>query len=260
MTTGGANLSFEVDTRVIETIPQDARFELSVVDDFGASAEVTRTLAEPEGSGITWGTVVALIAAALFAGGFVGNMFASKRRQPARGSVYDAVQRRLESERAGKRARRELPEGSTDVYRLLAEDIDKNGARPDGDVWERIVHLVDPTELRPKLADDIEIRVFEQRWGDGYVMIANPADLLHYRLAASDLGLLQMMDGTRTVKEIVIERFEGSGEMELSTVIDLVRSLYRGQLPRTALRRRSEHGDPCHGSGDRTTPQGPGVR
>ena len=102
VTTGGANLSFEVDTRVIETIPQDARFELSVVDDLGASAEVTRTLAEPEGSGITWGTVVALIAAALFAGGFVGNMFASKRRQPARGSVYDAVQRRLESDRAGK--------------------------------------------------------------------------------------------------------------------------------------------------------------
>ena len=102
VTTGGANLSFEVDTHVIETIPQDARFELSVVDDLGASAEVSRTLAEPEGSGITWGTVVALIAAALFAGGFVGNMFASKRRQPARGSVYDAVQRRLESDRAGK--------------------------------------------------------------------------------------------------------------------------------------------------------------
>jgi len=51
VTTGGANLSFEVDTGVIETIPQDARFELSVVDDLGASAEVTRTLAEPEGSG-----------------------------------------------------------------------------------------------------------------------------------------------------------------------------------------------------------------
>jgi CRP-like cAMP-binding protein/Zn-dependent protease len=122
------------------------------------------------------------------------------------------------------------PEGSTDVYRLLAEDVDANGARPEADVWERIAHLVDSTELRPKLADDIEIRVFEQRWGDGYVMIANPRDLLHYRLAASDLGLLQMMDGTRTVKEIVIERFEGSGEMELSTVIDLVRSMYRGNF------------------------------
>jgi len=61
-------------------------------------------------------------------------------------------------------------------------------------------------------------------------MIANPRDLLHFRLAASDVGLLQLMDGTRTVKEIVVERFEESGEMELSTVIDLVRSLYRGNF------------------------------
>ena len=119
---------------------------------------------------------------------------------------------------------------SQNVYRLLAEDIASNGAREHADVWETITHLVDPSELRPKLADDIEIRVFEQRWGEGYVMIANPRDLLHFRLAPSDLGLLELMDGTRTVKEIVIERFEGSGEMELSTVIDLVRSLYRGDF------------------------------
>jgi CRP-like cAMP-binding protein/Zn-dependent protease len=117
-----------------------------------------------------------------------------------------------------------------DVYRLLAEDIASNGAGVHADVWETITRLVDPTELRPKLADDIEIRVFDQRWGEGYVMIANPRDLLHFRLAPSDLGLLELMDGTRTVKEIVIERFEGSGEMELSTVIDLVRSLYRGNF------------------------------
>ena len=47
-----------------------------------------------------------------------------------------------------------------DVYRLLADDIDSNGAKDagdDGDVWETITHLVDPTELRPKLADDIAI-------------------------------------------------------------------------------------------------------
>ena len=117
-----------------------------------------------------------------------------------------------------------------DIYRLVAEDLEANGASDGANVWELLAHLVDPTELRPKLADDIEIRMFEQRWGEGYVMIANPRDLLHYRLAASDLGLLQMIDGTRTVKEIVIERFEGSGEMELSAVIDLVQSLYQGNF------------------------------
>jgi CRP-like cAMP-binding protein/Zn-dependent protease len=119
-----------------------------------------------------------------------------------------------------------------DVYRLVADDLAANGevGTSGADVWERIANLVDASELRPKLADDIEIRVFEQRWGEGYVMIANPRDLLHYRLAASDLPLLHMMDGTRTVKEIVIERFEESGEIELTAVIDLVRSLYQGNF------------------------------
>jgi putative peptide zinc metalloprotease protein len=119
-----------------------------------------------------------------------------------------------------------------DVYRLVADDLEANGevGTNGADVWERIAHLVDASESRPKLADDIEIRVFEQRWGEGYVMIANPRDLLHYRLAATDLPLLHMMDGTRTVKEIVIERFEESGEIELTAVIDLVRSLYQGNF------------------------------
>jgi hypothetical protein len=102
VTTGGANLSFEVDAHVVKTIPRDARFALGVVDDFGESAEVTRSLAAPEGGGITWATVLALVAAALFIGGFIGNLVASKRRVPTRPSVYATVQRRLEMERASR--------------------------------------------------------------------------------------------------------------------------------------------------------------
>ena len=102
VTTGGANISFEVDARVVKTIPEGARFVLGVVDDLGESADVTRALAAPENGGISWGTVAALIAAALFAGGFVGNLFASKRRPPPRASVYDAVQRRVQTDRAAK--------------------------------------------------------------------------------------------------------------------------------------------------------------
>ena len=100
VTTGGANISFEVDARVMKTIPEDARFVLGVVDDLGESAEVSRTLAAPETGGVTWATVLALIAAALFIGGFIGNLVASKRRVPPRPSVYATVQRRLEMERA----------------------------------------------------------------------------------------------------------------------------------------------------------------
>ena len=100
VTTGGANLSFEVDAKVVRVIPDDARFALGVVDDFGESDEVTRGLAEPPSGGLTWETVIALIAAALFIGGFIGNLFASRLRPPVRPSIYDTVQRRLQEERA----------------------------------------------------------------------------------------------------------------------------------------------------------------
>jgi hypothetical protein len=100
VTTGGGNLNFEVTADVLEPIPAGARFDLGVTDDFGESTSVTRQLAEPVSEGLTWETVLAFVAAALFIGAFIGNLFASKRRPPVRPSVYATVQRRLEQERA----------------------------------------------------------------------------------------------------------------------------------------------------------------
>jgi hypothetical protein len=105
VTTGGGNLFFEVSADVVEAIPEDARFRLGITDDFGASDEVSRGLAEPNGHGITWQTVLALVAAALFIGGFIGNLFASRLRSPMRPSIYATVQRRLEQERASGTSR-----------------------------------------------------------------------------------------------------------------------------------------------------------
>jgi hypothetical protein len=102
LTEGGANLSFGVDAEMVKTITEDPRFRLSVTDDFGSSDQVTLGLAEPENDGTTWGTVATFAVAALFFGVFTGNLFASKRRPPRRPSIYEAVQLRLEHERAAK--------------------------------------------------------------------------------------------------------------------------------------------------------------
>src|SRR6266540_2858759 len=75
----------------------------------------------------------------------------------------------------------------------------------DGDIWTDVAALVDPAEYRPQLDDDIEIKRFERRSGEAYYMVANPRDLVHYRLEESDYQLLKLMDGQRTVKEIVVE-------------------------------------------------------
>ena len=99
VTTGAGNLSFGVDASVIRTIPEGARFELSVTDDFGGTASTTERLAEPDDGGLTLGTVITVVVIALLAGGFVGNLFASHRRPPARMSVYGTIAKRIDADR-----------------------------------------------------------------------------------------------------------------------------------------------------------------
>ncbi len=230
VTTGGANLSFEVDADVVEAIPEDARFELSVTDDLGTRVTAARRLArnDPD-SGLTWGTVLTAVVVALFAGGFLGNLLASRRRPPARLSVYGTIQRRIDEER------KPTPDGrmSGGLYTRLIDrardgsPVQGRGPRMSG----RSLRLVStPPGTGRALRDDVEVKVFKLRWGNDYAMVANPTDLVHYQLSVDEAELLELMDGTRTVKEIVVERFQGSGGLELDEVADLVRLLREGNF------------------------------
>ena len=99
LTTGGGNLSLQLNADVIKTIPDSARFDIGVIGDTGETATATESLAQPESGGITWETVIAAILIALLAGGVIGNLFASKRRPPARLSLYGTIDQRLRAER-----------------------------------------------------------------------------------------------------------------------------------------------------------------
>jgi putative peptide zinc metalloprotease protein len=118
----------------------------------------------------------------------------------------------------------------TDVYRLVAER-DATAATQDGlDLWERLDKLSDPSAFRPELAPDIELKDFHTRWGNDYVMIGNTRRFLYYQLEPEEGELVRMMDGTRTVKELVVERFQQSGDLELANVAGLVRQLEEGDF------------------------------
>ncbi len=112
--------------------------------------------------------------------------------------------------------------------RLDAELSSAPPAEGEAGIWGRLVELVDPASFRPRLAPDVEVKEFHLRWGNDYAIIANPRDLLHYRLEPGEVELVALMDGTRTLKDIVVERFQGSGDLELSGVADLVRQLRIG--------------------------------
>jgi CRP-like cAMP-binding protein/Zn-dependent protease len=115
------------------------------------------------------------------------------------------------------------------VYELVAQRATSESGT-ETSVWDRLAELLDPNRYRPKLADYVEIREFPLKWGNDYVMVANTRDLLHYRLDPSDIPLLRKMDGTRTVKEIVLEEFESSGDLDPDAITDLVRTLYEGNF------------------------------
>ncbi len=105
VTTGGAHLMLRLNATIVRAIPTTARFRMTALDDFGASASVLRSVAKPKSSGgFSWGEVATFVAVALFAGGFIGNVFASHRRAPVRPSVYSSIQRRIDEERDRQRA------------------------------------------------------------------------------------------------------------------------------------------------------------
>jgi CRP-like cAMP-binding protein/Zn-dependent protease len=100
--------------------------------------------------------------------------------------------------------------------------------RRPGGLWRALDRRADPTRFRPRLAPDVEIKEFRLRWGNDYAMIRNPRDLIHLRLSPEEVPLVRKMDGTRTVNELVVEHLQGSGDLDLDGVIELVQQLNEG--------------------------------
>jgi CRP-like cAMP-binding protein/Zn-dependent protease len=98
------------------------------------------------------------------------------------------------------------------------------------DPWAALAERVDAAQFRPRLAPDVEVKSFALGSGGSYTMLGNPRDLVHVRLQPGEEELVALMDGTRTVRQLVVDRLEGSGELDLSGVADLVEELRRGNF------------------------------
>ncbi|MBI4260703.1 MAG: cyclic nucleotide-binding domain-containing protein [Actinobacteria bacterium] len=116
-----------------------------------------------------------------------------------------------------------------DVYQLLAaRRSGENGEGPAGGVWAAVDSATDWRAFQPRLAADVEIVVHRLRWGNDVGVVANPRALVHYQLPAQDIELIRLMDGTRTVGELVLDRLGAKGGLAVEDVVDLVWLLYEG--------------------------------
>jgi len=147
--------------------------------------------------------------------------------------AVDAVrQRRIRASRVidlrGPMAARLAEPGDAVLPNALARALADPSAEAEIDVYERLVESLEVANMRPRLRDGCEAKVFRLRWGNDYAMLARDDRELHYRLEVWEAELLPKMDGTRTVGDLVVERMEAGGGLDAEPVTDLVVALYTG--------------------------------
>jgi CRP-like cAMP-binding protein/Zn-dependent protease len=96
------------------------------------------------------------------------------------------------------------------------------------DVWNDLEEIVDPSTFRPMMASGSEWKLFRLRWGNDYAMVANPPRDVHFKLDPWEVELLPLMDGTRTVADIIVERMDDGAGLDAGAVVALVQSLHEG--------------------------------
>ncbi|HEX3298614.1 MAG TPA: cyclic nucleotide-binding domain-containing protein [Actinomycetota bacterium] len=103
-----------------------------------------------------------------------------------------------------------------------------NQAVSNEDVWETLTERVDPETFVPIFAAGGEVKMFRQRWGNDYAIVARPDRSLHYELQPWEAELIARMDGTQNVGELIVERLQTDGDLDPGAVIGLVEALRRG--------------------------------
>ena len=114
---------------------------------------------------------------------------------------------------------------------ILATALERAIAAPapvGANVYSRLSESLEIADQRPRMRDGCEVKIFRLRWGNDYAMLARDDRELHYRLEVWEAELLSMMDGSRTVGQLVVDRMEGGGGLDAEPVTDLVLALYSG--------------------------------
>lgn len=107
---------------------------------------------------------------------------------------------------------------------LAAATPTERGEEPAG-IWTTLSDAVDPATWRPRLAEGAEVMEFPSRSGDDYALIATPDHMHHYRLEIWEARLALLMDGSRSIKDLVLERLEDEGDLDPASIAALIELL-----------------------------------
>ena len=97
-------------------------------------------------------------------------------------------------------------------------------------VWEALREHLNPAHLRPVRARGIDAVPLTTRHAQRYYILANRRDSKYLRLTPEDYYLWTLMDGTRSVKDLVFEYFTAFGVLAFDRVAQLVWHLRRFRM------------------------------
>lgn len=92
-------------------------------------------------------------------------------------------------------------------------------------VWELLERALSPIEERPCVVTPLEAAHHTTRAGAPYVVVRNPVANTYLKLDPREYDLLSLMDGSQTVKELVVAYYQRHGVLALPRIVELVRLL-----------------------------------
>jgi putative peptide zinc metalloprotease protein len=92
-------------------------------------------------------------------------------------------------------------------------------------IWDQLREAVDVTEYRPKLRDGLVWRKLATVRGEEYFIIQNPAAATYLRLPVEDFFVFELMDGTLSIRDLVVAYMLKYQKFALPRVARLVQDL-----------------------------------
>jgi CRP-like cAMP-binding protein/Zn-dependent protease len=108
------------------------------------------------------------------------------------------------------------------MWQRLAEREPGRTPEHSGGVWDALRARLNPALYRPVRSDRVAAFPLTTRHGQPYYILANRARSRYLRLAPDDYHLWNLMDGTRSVKDLIFEYFTQFGSLAFDRVVQLV--------------------------------------
>jgi hypothetical protein len=108
---------------------------------------------------------------------------------------------------------------------MAIQPLATESSSPQSSVWDELAKALSPIEERPQVVAGIEGAQQTTRAGTSYVVLHNPVANTYLKLEPREFDLVQKMDGTPTVKALVIDYFQMPRVLAPPYVVGLVRLL-----------------------------------